>query len=90
MLFIYPVCLYKYIIFLFIGGSGADIILDVSPVSGLSSGDNNEGLLNDCSRPASMDIMRMNVDQDNVEEVAAEQVGPAVVGAAKLSFDLWP
>nr|XP_019707610.1 uncharacterized protein LOC105049917 isoform X1 [Elaeis guineensis] len=55
------------------GGSGADIILDVSPVSGLSSGDNNEGLLNDCSRPASMDIMRMNVDQDNVEEVAAEQ-----------------
>lgn len=55
------------------GGSGADIILNVSLSSGLSSGDNNEGLPNDCSRPASMGIMRINDVQDNVEEVTTEQ-----------------
>ncbi|XP_017702421.3 uncharacterized protein LOC103724312 isoform X2 [Phoenix dactylifera] len=55
------------------GDSGADIIPNVSLSSGLSSGDNNEGLPNDCSRPSSVDIMRMNDDQDNMEEVTTEQ-----------------
>lgn len=73
MLFVHAVCLHKYI-FLFIGGLGADIIPSVSLGFGLSSGDNNEGLPYDCSRPASMDIMRMNDDQDNVEVVTTEQV----------------
>ncbi|KAK1274549.1 hypothetical protein QJS04_geneDACA007862 [Acorus gramineus] len=55
------------------GGSGMDMVANVSLSSGLSSGnDENRGLPNDCSMPGSVDIMRMSDDQDNLDEVTTE------------------
>ncbi|XP_077214648.1 uncharacterized protein LOC143849496 isoform X2 [Tasmannia lanceolata] len=56
------------------GGSGADVLPNASLSSGLSSGaDDNERFPNDCSMPASMDIMRLNNGRDNLDEVTTEQ-----------------
>ncbi|XP_058113035.1 uncharacterized protein LOC131256044 isoform X2 [Magnolia sinica] len=56
------------------GGSGVDVVRNVSLSSGLSSGDDdNQGFPNDCSMPGSMDIMRISDDHDNLEEVTTEQ-----------------